>query len=107
MMCGMHAAEHGVTVRHMSTMAKVHSTGTMRTIAGPDGRLRAISSRFCVAISSVRALVPQIWPTEAISLDKSYVWAHSIVVYHTRPRPAVLLACNTQRRAKTWEWKLP
>ena len=64
----------------MSTMAEVHSTGTMRTIVGLNGRLRAISSRFCVAISSVRALAPQIWPTEAISVDKSYVWAHSIVV---------------------------
>ena len=71
---------HGVTVRHMSTMAEVHSTGTMRTIAGPNGRLRAISLRICVAFSSVRALAPQIWPTEAISVDKSYVWAHSIVV---------------------------
>ena len=91
----------------MSTMAEVHSTGTMRTIAGANGRLRATCSRFCVAISGVCAVAPQIWPTEATCLDKSYVWAHSIVVYHTRPRLAVLLACDTQRRAKTWEWKLP
>ena len=64
----------------MSTMAEVHSKGTMRTIVGPKGSLRAISSRSCVAISSIRAVAPQIWPTEAISIDKSYVWAHSIVV---------------------------
>ena len=64
----------------MSTMAEVQSTGTMRTIAGPNGKLRAISARFCVAISSIHAVAPQIWPTEAISVDKSYVWAHNIVL---------------------------